>query len=120
MIAVEGHELDEAEPNCGELAEALGLVLGELHSRRHSQIRPIRNAVAIRGFTEDEAERFCQFARSTQFQVRFIEFMPLDGDHSWTQDQVLTGDELRAIIERVHPLEELEREPSATARASLC
>src|SRR5918999_1654061 len=45
-----------------------------------------------------------------------IEFMPLDGDHAWSRDQVLTGDELRAIIDRVHPLEEAPREPHATAR----
>ena len=48
--------------------------------------------------------------------MRFIEFMPLDGDHSWSRDQVLTGEELRAIIDRVHPLEEAPREPHATAR----
>jgi cyclic pyranopterin phosphate synthase len=29
---------------------------------------------------------------------------------------VLTGEELRAIIERAHPLDELPREPSSTAR----
>ena len=48
--------------------------------------------------------------------MRFIEFMPLDGDQAWTADQVLTGEELREIIHAVHPLEELPREPSATAR----
>jgi cyclic pyranopterin phosphate synthase len=81
------------------------------------QVRPIKvNAVAMRGFSEDEALRFADFARRTAFQVRFIEFMPLDGDHAWTPDAVLSGDELRAIIDAVHPLEELPREPSATAR----
>ncbi|HEX6115775.1 MAG TPA: GTP 3',8-cyclase MoaA [Solirubrobacterales bacterium] len=81
------------------------------------ELRPIKvNAIAMRGFTEDEALRFAEFARTTDFQVRFIEFMPLDGDRSWTPDAVLTGDEIRAIIERVHPLEPLRREPSATAR----
>ena len=81
------------------------------------QVHPIKvNAVAMRGFSEDEALRFAEFARSTAFQVRFIEFMPLDGDHAWTPDSVLSGDELRQIIEAVHPLEELPREPSATAR----
>src|SRR3954447_13182549 len=84
---------------------------------RHPEVHPIKvNAVAMRGFTEAEAIPFAEFARSTAFQVRFIEFMPLDADHAWTQDQVLTGDEVRAIIDAVHPLEELEREPSATAR----
>ena len=69
------------------------------------------NAVALRGFTEQEALPFAEFARENVFQVRFIEFMPLDGDHAWSQDQVLTGEELREIIHAVHPLEELPREP---------
>jgi len=81
------------------------------------EVRPIKvNAVALRGFTEEEALPFAEFARSTSYQVRFIEFMPLDGDHAWSSDQVLPGDEIRAIIDRVHPLEELPREPHATAR----
>src|SRR3954468_8330494 len=62
---------------------------------RHPEVHPIKvNAVAMRGFTEEEAIPFAEFARSTAFQVRFIEFMPLDGDRSWTPDAVLTGDEL--------------------------
>ena len=84
---------------------------------RHPEVHPIKvNAVALRGFTEQEAVPFAEFARSTAFQVRFIEFMPLDADRNWSPDQVLTGEELRAIIDAVHPLEELPREPSATAR----
>jgi cyclic pyranopterin phosphate synthase len=84
---------------------------------QHPEVHPIKvNAVAMRGFTEEEAIPFAEFARSTAFQVRFIEFMPLDGDHNWTPDAVLTGDELRQIIHAVHPLEELPREPSSTAR----
>ena len=84
---------------------------------RHPEVRPIKvNAVALRGFTEEEAVPFAEFARSTSYQVRFIEFMPLDGDHAWSRDQVLAGDDIRAIIDRVHPLEEVPREPHATAR----
>lgn len=74
------------------------------------------NAVAIRDFTEEEVPRFCELARSTGCQVRFIEFMPLDGDRSWDPSQVLTGAELREMVEAIHPLVEVEREPSATAR----
>jgi GTP 3',8-cyclase len=81
------------------------------------EVRPIKvNAVALRDFTEQEAIPFAEFARSTAYQVRFIEFMPLDGDHAWSKDQVLAGEEIRAIIDRVHPLEEVPREPHATAR----
>ncbi len=81
------------------------------------QAHPIKvNAVALRGFTEDEVPAFVQLARDTAFEVRFIEFMPLDADHAWTSDQVLTGAELHAMVDALHPLEPLEREPSATAR----
>ncbi|MSO42399.1 MAG: GTP 3',8-cyclase MoaA [Solirubrobacterales bacterium] len=81
------------------------------------QVHPVKvNAIAMRDFTEDEVLRFCDFARSTDYQVRFIEFMPLDADRAWTPDSVLTGAEIRALIEAVHPLEELPREPHATAR----
>jgi GTP 3',8-cyclase len=84
---------------------------------RHERVRPIKvNAVAMRGFTEEEAVPFAEFARSTSYQVRFIEFMPLDADHSWTPDAVLTGKEIREIISAVYPLEPAPREPHATAR----
>jgi cyclic pyranopterin phosphate synthase len=83
----------------------------------HPEVRPIKvNAVAMRDFTEREVLDFAEFARSTDYQVRFIEFMPLDGDHAWTPDSVLSGAEVRAMIEARYPLSELEREPSATAR----
>ena len=48
--------------------------------------------------------------------MRFIEFMPLDADHSWDRSKVLSGDEIRATIDAVYPLEAEPREPSATAR----
>ena len=98
--------------------DALPQVLRGLDAiARHPQVRPIKvNAVALRGFTEQEALPLAELARETGFQVRFIEFMPLDADRAWSEDAVLTGDEVRAIVERVHPLEELPREPSATAR----
>ncbi|MDP8944292.1 MAG: GTP 3',8-cyclase MoaA [Actinomycetota bacterium] len=98
--------------------DALPQVLRGLEAlARHPEVRPIKvNAVALRGFTEDEALPFARFARTTAFQVRFIEFMPLDADRSWSPDAVLTGEEIRASIGAVYPLEELPRQPSATAR----
>jgi GTP 3',8-cyclase len=98
--------------------DALPRVLAGLEAiARYPSVRPIKvNALAIRGFTENEVEPFVEFARSTAFQVRFIEFMPLDADHAWEPDKVLTGKELRRMIGAIHPIEELPREPSATAR----
>jgi len=84
---------------------------------RFPEAHPIKvNAVAMRGFTEQEAIPFAEFARRHPYEVRFIEFMPLDADGAWTPDSVLTGDEIRAIIHAVHPLEPEPRERSATAR----
>jgi len=81
------------------------------------EAHPIKiNAVAIRGFTEEEVIPFAEMARQTPYEIRFIEFMPLDADQEWTPDQVLSGAEIRAAIEEVYPLEPEPREPSATAR----
>jgi cyclic pyranopterin phosphate synthase len=98
--------------------DALDQVLSGLEKlASFPEAHPIKiNAVAIRGFTEQEVLPFAELARRTPYQVRFIEFMPLDADRAWTPDQVLTGTEIRAAIEAVYPLEPEPREPSATAR----
>ena len=81
------------------------------------EAHPIKiNAVAMRGFTEEEVIPFAEFARRTPYQVRFIEFMPLDADRAWTRSQVLTGAEIREAIHAVYPLEAEPREPNSTAR----
>ncbi|HEY2005085.1 MAG TPA: GTP 3',8-cyclase MoaA [Solirubrobacteraceae bacterium] len=98
--------------------DALDQVLRGLeHLASFPEAHPIKvNAVAIRGFTEEEVLPFAELARRTPYEIRFIEFMPLDADRAWTPDQVLTGAEIRAAIEVVHPLEPEPRAPSATAR----
>jgi cyclic pyranopterin phosphate synthase len=98
--------------------DALPQVLRGLEKlAQHPEAHPIKiNAVALRDFTEEEAIPFAEFARRTAYEVRFIEFMPLDADHAWTPDQVLSGAEIRAAIDAVYPLEPEPREPHATAR----
>jgi GTP 3',8-cyclase len=78
---------------------------------------PIKiNAVGMRNFTETEILPMAEFARTHPYEVRFIEFMPLDADHTWDRSLVLSGEEIRAAIHEVYPLEPEPREPSATAR----
>jgi cyclic pyranopterin phosphate synthase len=98
--------------------DALDQVLRGLEAiAAYPQVAPVKvNAIAMRGFSEAEIERFCDFARTTSFQVRFIEFMPLDAERAWTPESVLAGEEIRGMIEAIHPLLELPREPGATAR----
>ncbi|HEX3872682.1 MAG TPA: GTP 3',8-cyclase MoaA [Solirubrobacteraceae bacterium] len=84
---------------------------------KYPEAHPIKvNAVAIRDFTEQEVLPFARFAREQPYEVRFIEFMPLDGDRNWKADAVLTGAEIRDLIHAVYPLEREPRERSATAR----
>src|SRR3712207_5486080 len=98
--------------------DALPRVLAGLEAlAAFPEAHPIKvNAVALRGFTEDEVLPFARFAREHPYEVRFIEFMPLDGDRDWDMGKVLSGEEIRAAVHAVFPLEPEPREPSATAR----
>jgi cyclic pyranopterin phosphate synthase len=63
------------------------------------------NAVSIRGLTEEEIVPLAEFCRHEGFHLRFIEFMPLDGEAGWSDARVLSGADVRAVLEReVGPL----------------
>jgi cyclic pyranopterin phosphate synthase len=98
--------------------DSLAQVLEGLEAaQRHPELRPIKvNVVALRDFTEDEVLRFAEFARRHPYEVRFIEFMPLDADRAWTRDKVLPNAEIVAMIDAVYPLEPVGRERHGTAR----
>jgi cyclic pyranopterin phosphate synthase len=86
-------------------------------AQRHPELRPIKvNVVALKDFTEDEVLRFAEFARQHPYEVRFIEFMPLDADRSWTREKVLPNADIVAMIDAVYPLEPVGRERHGTAR----
>ena len=98
--------------------DALDKVLRGLEeAERYPELRPIKvNCVAVKGFTEDEVPALAELARRKPYVVRFIEFMPLDADEAWREDDVLTGGEIRALIEERWPLEEIPAKESSTAR----
>jgi cyclic pyranopterin phosphate synthase len=98
--------------------DALDRVLAGLEeAERYPELRPIKvNCVAIRGFTEEEVPALAELARRKPYVIRFIEFMPLDADEAWRADEVLTGGEIRALIEERWPLLEIPAKPSSTAR----
>ncbi len=95
--------LDSVDPQrFGQIARRPGLerVLEGLAVARRCGFRRIRiNAVSIRGLTEAEIVPLARFCREQQFHLRFIEFMPLDADAGWDESSVLTGSEVRAIVE---------------------
>jgi cyclic pyranopterin phosphate synthase len=90
------------------IARRAGLdrVLAGLAAAKRTGFRRIRiNAVSIRGLTESEIVPLARFCRREGFHLRFIEFMPLDAEGEWTDAQVLSGAEVRRILEReVGPL----------------
>jgi GTP 3',8-cyclase len=98
--------------------DALDRVLAGLaEAERYPELRPIKvNCVAVRGFTEAEVPALAELARRKPYVVRFIEFMPLDADEAWREDDVLTGGEIRALIEERWPLVEIPAKASSTAR----
>jgi cyclic pyranopterin phosphate synthase len=81
--------------------DALAQVLAGLEElEKYPSIRPIKvNAVAMRGFTEAEVLDFASLARRKPYAIRWIEFMPLDADQIWRKEDILTGGEIKAIIE---------------------
>jgi cyclic pyranopterin phosphate synthase len=100
--------------------DALAQVLAGLEElEKYPSIRPIKvNAVAMRGFTEAEVLDFARLARRKPYVIRWIEFMPLDADQIWRQEDILSGAEIKAIIEsEFGPLERItSSDRSETAR----
>ncbi len=94
------------------------VLAGLAELEKYPSIRPIKvNAVAMRDFSEDEVVAFARLAREKPYAIRFIEFMPLDADGNWERDRVLTGGEIKAIVERdFMPLVPVPAEPSSTSR----
>jgi len=86
---------------------------------KYPSIHPIKvNAVAIKGYSEEEVLEFARLARRKAYVIRWIEFMPLDADQIWRKEDILTGAELKAILEEEYgPLVPITTgDPSETAR----
>ncbi len=81
--------------------DELNRVLAALDAAFNAGFKTIKlNAVAIKGLTEPDVISLVRFARERGIEVRFIEFMPLDAQHLWSLDQVLTADEMIAMLAR--------------------
>jgi len=80
-------------------------ILHGLRVARDAGLHPIKlNCVVIRGYNEDEMVDFARLGREHDYQVRFIEFMPLDAQRGWSRQAVVPGAEIRARIHAVLPL----------------
>ncbi len=93
-------------------------VLAGIRAARDAGLGPVKvNCVLLRGFNEDQIERFAEFSRAEGVIVRFIEWMPLEEDRSWKPETVVTMDEIVARLNAWRPLVDLEpNAASETAR----
>ncbi|MGC2330007.1 MAG: GTP 3',8-cyclase MoaA [Candidatus Acidiferrales bacterium] len=92
-------------------------VIAGIDAAQASPLRPVKvNAVLVRGINDDEVEAFAEFARERDLIMRFIEYMPLDADRTWTRDSVVTGAEVLSRISARRPLVPVAHERSETAR----
>lgn len=88
--------------------KVLSRVLKGLKSAQECGFNPIKvNAVAMRGFTDDEILDLATFARKNKYHLRFIEFMPLDADDIWGRNMFIPGKEIVDKINSVYPVERL-------------
>ncbi len=75
---------------------------------------PIKvNVVVIKGHNEDEVVYFARLAREKLWQVRFIEFMPLDAEGHWNREKVVPAREIIDRISAVFPVEEVPDVPAS-------
>ena len=85
--------------------DALDQILDGLKAAESAGLSPIKiNCVVVRGENEDEVVDFARLARDTGYEVRFIEFMPLDADRTWDRSNVVSKKEIIEAIAAVFDL----------------
>lgn len=84
---------------------ALAAVMEGLEAAEGAGLGPLKiNCVVVRGQNDDEISDFAGLARRTGWEVRFIEFMPLDAQRSWDRSKVVPAKEILSKIEALYPL----------------
>jgi len=79
-------------------------VLAGVHAAQAAGLGPVKiNCVLLRGFNDSQIEAFAEFSRREGVIVRFIEFMPLEEDRTWTPQAVITMDEILRRLDAWRP-----------------
>jgi cyclic pyranopterin phosphate synthase len=74
-------------------------VLAGIRAAADAGLRPVKlNAVLLRGINDREAPELVAWAIENGYELRFIEQMPLDAQHSWRRDTMITADEILASL----------------------
>jgi cyclic pyranopterin phosphate synthase len=93
-------------------------VLRGVRAARIAGLAPVKvNCVLLRGFNEDQIVPFARFSRDEGVVVRFIEFMPLEEDRTWTPETVVSLKEVIAALRSFRPVVTLE--PNAASETAV-
>jgi cyclic pyranopterin phosphate synthase len=85
--------------------DALEKVFRGLRAAEDAGLLPIKiNCVVIGGTNDDEVVGFARWARETGYEVRFIEYMPLDAQHAWEREKVVPAADVLSRIDGEFPL----------------
>src|SRR6187431_2786174 len=96
--------------------DELDNVLDGIVAAQAAGFDPVKiNAVIERGVNDDEILDLARFGRERGLEIRFIEFMPLDADGHWGNDQVVGQDEIVDTINAVFPIEQMPARGAAPA-----
>jgi cyclic pyranopterin phosphate synthase len=92
-------------------------VIRGLDAARRVGFAPIKiNAVLMRGFNDDEALPLARWARERGYELRFIEWMPLDFGRTWDRSKLVPAAEILEAIGAELPIELAPgQDPSAPA-----
>jgi GTP 3',8-cyclase len=90
--------------------DRLADVLAGLAAARAAGLNPIKiNTVLLRGVNDDEAVPLLEFALENDYELRFIEQMPLDAQHGWERSEMITAGE---VMERLQERFALTPDPT--------
>ena len=98
--------------------DELPKVLEGLDAAQKAGFGPIKiNAVAVKNLVEPDIVPLARFGRELGYEIRYIEFMPLDSQGLWSRDNVLSAGEIIETLSReISPLVEIpDRDPRAPA-----
>jgi cyclic pyranopterin phosphate synthase len=99
--------------------DRLSDVLAGLAAARDAGLGPVKvNAVLMRGLNDTQAPELLHWAVGEGYQLRFIEQMPLDAQHGWSREGMITADEILASLESEFVLTPAA-EPRGSAPAEL-
>jgi cyclic pyranopterin phosphate synthase len=79
--------------------DRLADVLAGLAAAAATGLAPVKvNAVLMRGVNDLQAPELLRFCRAHGYQLRFIEQMPLDAQHGWRREDMITADEILTAL----------------------